>query len=273
MRRAGVGLLCVVLLSVLLCAAQPAGPPQREPWKAAISGRVVGSDDGKPQRDATVTLSGSALDEPRSSSTDDHGAYRFTGLRPGRYLVAVTPSPHRPGYLGTARKLAAPAALVVDVRAGETTDTADVELQPAVDVRLLSGPLYRITGLVVRADGRLSARRGVPRRVGRRPAGAGVAGSSGSPGVPASGGGESDRLEVGRSMSGGLSTDTQTRAGAGFRLRAFGSSARPAVASAEAVGPSDKPAARPRAPSKISQPATNVFVSCPFRLRSVTVPW
>ena len=45
MRRTGLGLLSVVLLSVLLCAQRPTVPPER-PAKGVISGHVV----GKPQR-------------------------------------------------------------------------------------------------------------------------------------------------------------------------------------------------------------------------------
>jgi protocatechuate 3,4-dioxygenase beta subunit len=83
-------LLFVGLLTGILAAAQPA------PGTGVITGRVVEEGTNAPLADATVRLMtmirpepGQPMPEPRQASTDREGRYRFEGLAPGRYSIAV----------------------------------------------------------------------------------------------------------------------------------------------------------------------------------------
>ena len=57
---------------------------------AYISGRVT-TADGRPIRNATVTITGNSLPEPIVFQTGSFGYYMFDGLRTGEtYIVTVT---------------------------------------------------------------------------------------------------------------------------------------------------------------------------------------
>ena len=62
---------------------------------AIITGRVVNADGSKPLRQAQVSLSSTALSEPRSVSTTTAGAFEFKELPAGRYTVTAS----RSGFL------------------------------------------------------------------------------------------------------------------------------------------------------------------------------
>src|SRR5947208_2281704 len=88
------------LVSVTAGAAQQTPPRDAragaEKGTAAIRGRIVGSDTGKPLRRARVTISAAELaGGPRSTSTDADGRYEFTDLPAGRFTLRVS----RGGYL------------------------------------------------------------------------------------------------------------------------------------------------------------------------------
>nr|MBP9665432.1 carboxypeptidase regulatory-like domain-containing protein [Pyrinomonadaceae bacterium] len=58
--------------------------------QASISGRVT-TADGRPIRNATVTITGNSLPEPRVFQTGSFGYYMFDGLATGEtYVVTVT---------------------------------------------------------------------------------------------------------------------------------------------------------------------------------------
>jgi len=61
----------------------------KETGTARISGRVVAADTGTPLRRAEVTLAGEAVEEGRSTSTDETGRYEFKELPAGRYQLSA----------------------------------------------------------------------------------------------------------------------------------------------------------------------------------------
>jgi hypothetical protein len=97
----------------LAAAAQPSnqGPPRdaqppAQTGTAAIRGRVLASDTGRPLRRARITLSGPELGrEGRSTSTSLDGRYEIANLPAGRYTIRVTRSGYLPLQYGQRRPL------------------------------------------------------------------------------------------------------------------------------------------------------------------------
>src|SRR2546423_1615074 len=96
--------IAVCVFAAWSAAAQP--PPPRQPPRdqtppsqtgtAAIRGRVVDSDTGRPLRRARISATAPALGrDPRNTSTGVDGRYELTDLPAGRYTIRVT----RGGYL------------------------------------------------------------------------------------------------------------------------------------------------------------------------------
>ena len=78
----------------------PGAPPPRDAsalakGTAALRGKVVTADTGRPIRRAQVSLTGTEGGEPRTVSTNALGVFEATDLPAGRYTVTVTKS----GYL------------------------------------------------------------------------------------------------------------------------------------------------------------------------------
>jgi Carboxypeptidase regulatory-like domain len=97
----------------LAAASQPPnqGPPRdaqpsAQTGTAAIRGRVLASDTGRPLRRARITLSGPELGrEGRSTSTSLDGRYEIANLPAGRYTIRVTRSGYLPLQYGQRRPL------------------------------------------------------------------------------------------------------------------------------------------------------------------------
>ena len=104
-----------VLLSLMIIAAAPQPPNQGLPpprdarpaiqaGNAAVRGRVLAADTGKPLRRARITLSGPEVGrEGRSTSTSLDGRYEIAELPAGRYTIRVTRSGYLPLQYGQRR--------------------------------------------------------------------------------------------------------------------------------------------------------------------------
>ncbi len=66
----------------------------QEPASLSIQGHVYTDDRGAPLREATVTLTDVSMLRRRAgqSTTDEHGAFMFSGLTPGSYTLYVEKS-------------------------------------------------------------------------------------------------------------------------------------------------------------------------------------
>lgn len=107
---------------------------------AAIGGRVMAADSGRPVKRARVIVSGSGRGG-RSTVTDDQGRYLVTDLPAGRYTISATKAGFVNGIYGQRHPL----------QAGTPIDLADGQQAANVDVRLVRGGV--ITGHVADEDG------------------------------------------------------------------------------------------------------------------------
>lgn len=107
---------------------------------AAIGGRVMAADSGRPIKRARVIVSGSGRGG-RSTVTDDQGRYLVTDLPAGRYTISATKAGFVNGIYGQRHPL----------QAGTRIDLADGQQAANVDVRLVRGGV--ITGHVADEDG------------------------------------------------------------------------------------------------------------------------
>jgi hypothetical protein len=95
-----------MLPSVLLSLLFAVGPQQRDArtaaapapsGTAAIHGVVSAIDTGRPARRTIVTITGGEPKQGRTVETDDDGAFSFSGLPAGEFILSA----RKPGYLET----------------------------------------------------------------------------------------------------------------------------------------------------------------------------
>jgi hypothetical protein len=104
--------------------------PPAQAGSAAIRGRVVAADTGRPLRRARITLSAPELGrDPRTASTSLDGRYEIAGLPAGRYTIRVTRSGYLPLQYGQRRPLEPGKPLQLGER--ETIDRIDFTLPRA----------------------------------------------------------------------------------------------------------------------------------------------
>lgn len=127
----------------------------------AISGRLTGPD-GAPVVGAYPVRDGTYSPDARSTPTDARGAYRITGLLPGRYTVcfrAFIPEPvdgtFDPGLAARCWKAADPSAPTpIDVATSQWVKAVDVRqfARPTVAGRLVDDAGHGLAGVVVTVD-------------------------------------------------------------------------------------------------------------------------
>lgn len=111
---------------------------------AAIAGRVVAADTGRPLRRARVVIGGSG--RPRATSTDEQGRYRVTALPSGSYTITATKSGYVDGAFGQRRAAGSGAPL----------ELTDGQQAVNIDIRLSRGGV--VTGRVLDEEGEPLAR-------------------------------------------------------------------------------------------------------------------
>ena len=130
----------LVLVAVLL-GATPQAPLPYAAGTATIRGHIVRTD-GPPLARAEVRLATTEKSgPPRIATTDDSGAYEFTGLPAGRYTLTAL----KTGYVSLefGQRRAFEAGQVIQIKAGETRERVDIAL-----------PRYgAITGRIVDENG------------------------------------------------------------------------------------------------------------------------
>jgi hypothetical protein len=112
---------------------------------AALSGRVLTADTGRPVKRARVTAAGGGRGS-HSAMTDDQGRYQIAGLVAGSYTITASKTGFVDGVFGQRRPLQPGTALTL----------ADAHVAENVDVRLIRGGV--ITGRIGDEDGEPLAR-------------------------------------------------------------------------------------------------------------------
>jgi protocatechuate 3,4-dioxygenase beta subunit len=112
---------------------------------AAIEGRVLTADTGRPVKRARVTVSGGGRGG-RTASTDDQGRYRIAELAAGSYTVAASRTGFVDAVFGQRRPL----------QPGTPLQITDGQAASNIDLRLTRGGV--ITGRIVDEDGEPLAR-------------------------------------------------------------------------------------------------------------------
>ena len=122
---------------------QPRDPQQQPKGTAAIAGRVLAADTGRPVKRARVLVSGgnSGGRGGGAATTDEQGRYTITGLSAGNYTVTASKSGFVDAVYGQRRPL----------QAGTPVQLAEGQSAPGVDLRLTRGGV--ITGHVLDEDG------------------------------------------------------------------------------------------------------------------------
>jgi Carboxypeptidase regulatory-like domain len=131
-------LLPVFILSASLCGAQT--PPAQQPARdtsaqksalpsGSISGRVVGTDNGRPVKRARVLVTAAELPGGRAVMTDDAGNFELTELPAGRYTLTVS----KTGYIALSYGQRRP------LQAGTPLQLADGQQIKGIDFRLPRG--------------------------------------------------------------------------------------------------------------------------------------
>jgi hypothetical protein len=84
--------LIAFLLGCVACQGQD-GAPQKDPvGPCSVEGLVLNAATGEPLKGVELTLMGGGTDEqpaPVSTTSDENGAYHFSGVAPGRYLLVA----------------------------------------------------------------------------------------------------------------------------------------------------------------------------------------
>lgn len=117
---------------------------QQPKGTAAIAGRVLAADTGRPVKRARVLISGGTAGGGRgggAATTDEQGRYTVTGLTAGTYTVTASKSGFVDAVYGQRRPL----------QAGTPVQLADGQSAPGIDLRLTRGGV--ITGHVLDEDG------------------------------------------------------------------------------------------------------------------------
>ena len=113
---------------------------------AAIAGRVLTADTGRPVKRARVAVSGGGRGGGRTAVTDDQGRYVVDGLPAGSYTVTASKTGFVDAVFGQRRPL----------QPGTPIDVADAQQLANVDLRIVRGGV--ITGRVLDEDGEPLAR-------------------------------------------------------------------------------------------------------------------
>jgi Carboxypeptidase regulatory-like domain len=108
---------------------------------AAVYGRVITADTGRPVKRARVFVSASELPDGRAAATDRDGRYAVEGLPAGRYTISVS----KAGFVSMAYGQRSP------LRTGKPLSIRDGEQVRGVDFRLPRGSV--ISGRVFDEDG------------------------------------------------------------------------------------------------------------------------
>jgi protocatechuate 3,4-dioxygenase beta subunit len=167
----------VVLLAAIAVGRTPPAPTQTRETAATATASLRGHvtrDDGRPLARAIVSL---LNDDGNASSvaatTDEIGAYRFTGLRPGRYRISATKVGYATLEFNQRRPLERGQPIFRDP--GEQRDRVDIVLfrHSAIEGRIVDENGDPLEGVSVRAlqvrftDGRrqlLAVPKVLPRR-------------------------------------------------------------------------------------------------------------
>jgi Carboxypeptidase regulatory-like domain len=120
--------------------AQARDRAQTPQGTAAIAGRVVLADTGRPVKRARVSASGGGRGV-RTTLTDDQGRYRIADLAAGNYTITASKAGYVDGVYGQRRPL----------QPGTPLALADAQAAGNIDVRILRGGV--ITGHVGDEDG------------------------------------------------------------------------------------------------------------------------
>ena len=112
---------------------------------AAIGGRILAADTGRPVKRARVIVSAGG-GQSRATTTDDQGRFRLTDLAAGAYSVSASKSGFVIAIYGQRRPL----------QPGTPVQLADGQEIPTLELRLIRGAV--ITGRVLDEDGEPLAR-------------------------------------------------------------------------------------------------------------------
>src|SRR5215471_18721122 len=113
---------------------------QTPPGTAAISGRVLAADTGRPVKRARVSASGGGRGL-RTAITDDQGRYQFSDLAAGNYMVSASKAGFVDAVYGQRRPL----------QPGTPLALTDTQAATNVDIRVMRGGV--ITGRIGDEDG------------------------------------------------------------------------------------------------------------------------
>lgn len=128
----------VGLTSGVSSARQAAPAPAERAATAAIAGRVVAADTGRPLPNATLELvSFEVMRVPKRAVTDAQGRFTFTELAAGRYQLQASADRYATLDFGNTRPFES--GRPIDLRDGERFDRADFSLPRlgAIEGRLL----------------------------------------------------------------------------------------------------------------------------------------
>jgi hypothetical protein len=122
-----------MLALVTFLVAQTLQPPQTQAppapataGTATIRGHVLAADSGSPIRKAQVRIISNEIRENRLATTDEHGAYEFTEVRPGRYTISAGKGTYVTTSYGQTRSTDAPKPIEILDR--QTIERLDLSL-------------------------------------------------------------------------------------------------------------------------------------------------
>ncbi len=122
--------MTTIIAAFALFALQTLQPPPNQAaapaaGTATIRGHVYAADTGEPLRKAQVRIVANEIRENRIATTDEHGAYEFTDVRPARYVVFASKGSYVQVSYGQVRPTDAPKPLeVLDRQIVERLDLA-----------------------------------------------------------------------------------------------------------------------------------------------------
>lgn len=148
-KRLGTLVLVELLVAVLSRVAAQTPPPIKQPAQGlSIEGRVVG-EQGEPMARMHVLLSypGEISIVQTISFTNEQGAFKLTGLKPGEYRVCADPGPNIAVIRGDGRFLGEQPLRACDLVSLEAYSLSGVEIV------VRRGLLYSVSGSVIDAAG------------------------------------------------------------------------------------------------------------------------